>query len=170
MKNSASPSRRASNKWLRRSCAGIKGDVLSLGSMSDIDCEGGHYRDYFKSASSYLTSDVSDRSEIVLDVRDMSVIPSRRYNCVFCSGVLEHVDDFMAGMREITRVLSPGGILLLGVPFRQPIHSIPDDFWRFTPFGIEYMLKNDYEIIEIKPIGNSVKNFAISYWVKAKKL
>ena len=169
MKNStSSPSRRMSNKWLRRVCADIQGDVLSLGSMSDIDCEGDTYRHYFKSASSYLTSDVSDRAEVKLDVRDMSSVPSRRYNCVFCSGVLEHVDDFMAGMREITRVLAPGGVLLLGVPFRQAIHSIPDDFWRFTPFGIEYMLK-DYEIIVIKPIGNSVKNFAISYWIKALK-
>jgi len=169
MKNSASPSRRQSNKWLRKRCADITGSVLSLGSMSDIDCEGSTYRRYFKSASSYLTSDVSDRAEIYLDARDMKDIPDRRFNCVFCSGVLEHVDDFMKAVSEIGRVLAPGGVLLLGVPFRQPIHSIPDDFWRFTPYGIEYMLKKDFQIIEIKPIGNSVKNFAISYWTFAIK-
>ena len=165
----ASASRKTSNKWLRAVCKDIKGDVLSLGSMSDIDCEGGHYRDYFKSSSSYLTSDVSEKAEIVLDARDMSSITDRRFNCVFCSGVLEHVDDFMKAVSEITRVLTTGGTLLLGVPFRQPIHSIPDDFWRFTPFAIEYMLKNDYRIMTILPIGNQVKNFAVSYWVEAIK-
>jgi len=164
----ASKSRKESNIWLKKVCKNIKGDVLSIGSLQDIDCEGGVYRSYFKKASSYLTSDVEGNVDMILDVRDMAVVPDRRFNCVFCAGVLEHVDDFMAGIREITRVLAPGGILLLGVPFRQAIHSIPQDFWRFTRFGIEYMLK-DFVIMEIKELDDSIENFPATYWVKAIK-
>lgn len=165
----ASKSRIASNKWLKKECADITGDVLSIGSMGDRDNEGGYYRHYFKSASVYLTSDTDESSEIYLDVRDMKSIPDRRFNCVFVSGVLEHVDDFMKAVSEIGRVLTMGGVLILGVPFRQPIHMFPDDYWRFTPFGIEYMLKKDFQILKMKAIGTQVKNFAVTYYVKAIK-
>jgi SAM-dependent methyltransferase len=168
----ASKSRIDSNKWLRRKAKGIKGKVLSIGAMNDDDCEGGKYRNYFSSADSYTTSDcmsILGEVDIVLDVRDMSTEEDGKYDCVFCSGVLEHVDDFMQGMREITRILRKKGTLLLGVPFRQAIHSAPDDYWRFTEFGIEHMLK-DYKIKEIRPIDESVEKFPASYWVKAIKI
>jgi predicted SAM-dependent methyltransferase len=166
-----SQARIESNKWLKRKTKGIKGDVLSIGSMNDDDCEGHKYREYFESANSYTTSDnesILGEVDIVLDVRDMSLVKDESYDCIFCSGVLEHVDDFMQGMREITRILKPKGTLLLGLPFRQGIHSYPHDYWRFTEFAIEYMLK-DYKIKEIKPIDESIKEFPASYWVEANK-
>jgi SAM-dependent methyltransferase len=165
----ASKSRMESNQWLKKVAKNIKGDVLSIGAMQDIDCEGDVYRHYFKKADSYITSDIEGNVEMLLDVRDMSIIPDRRYNCVFCAGVLEHVDDFMAGMREITRILTPGGILLLGVPFRQAIHSFPYDYWRFTRFGLEYMLRDKYVILEIKELDDKEENFPATYWVRAIK-
>lgn len=168
----ASKSRRESNAWLKKVAADIKGDVLSIGSLNDDDCQGKKYRDYFTSAKSYTTSDtmaVCGEVDIVLDVRDMSSIEDGTFDCIFCSGVLEHVDDFMKGMREMTRILKPGGTLLLGLPFRQAIHVVPEDYWRFTCFGIEYMLIDDYDIQEMKAIDDKDKNFAASYWTRAIK-
>ncbi|NDJ76694.1 MAG: methyltransferase domain-containing protein, partial [Chloroflexi bacterium] len=84
-------------------------------------------------------------------------------------GVLEHVDDFQAGMREITRVLKPGGILLLGLPFRQALHLEPHDYWRFTEYGLRYLLEDDYDIQRLDPINLTVPKFPASYWIKARK-
>ena len=100
----------------------------------------------------------------------MPEIESSTYDCVFCSGVLEHIDDFQAALAEITRVLRPGGVLLLGLPFRQPVHQSPHDYWRFTEFGIRYLLRDSYEIADIAAIDQDPKKvFPSAYWVKAVK-
>lgn len=167
-----SRSRRESNRWLLRQCPEIQGDVLSIGSESDSDRQGDFYRNYFSMASSYTTSEVSPEfgCDIICDVRSMPQIVDNRYNCIICNGVLEHVDDFHAGIAEMTRILKSGGILLLGVPFRQAIHMGPQDFWRFTEFGVRHLLKDTYEIIELTGIeGKKKEGFPAAYWVKARK-
>lgn len=167
----ASQSRQESNDWLRNRAADIGGHVLSIGSDTDEDNNGGRYRDYFKKCLSYTTSEATSEFnvDLVLDVRSMPQIQNDSFDCVFCSGVLEHVDDYLAGLKEITRILRQGGILLLGLPFRQAIHMAPNDYWRFTEHGLRYMLRDDYEILELKSVDNSVPNFPAAYWLKAKK-
>lgn len=164
-------SRKESNAWLRHHAADIKGHVLSIGSGRDVDIEGGRYKDYFTNCSTYTTSDITPEfdPDMVLDVRSMPEIPDESFDCVFCSGVLEHVDDYLSALREMTRILKPGGILLLGLPFRQALHMAPHDYWRFTEHGIRYMLQDDYEILDLSPMDSSVPNFPAAYWVKAKK-
>jgi SAM-dependent methyltransferase len=164
--------RKESNQWLRRQCMGIQGDVLSIGSESDSDRQGDFYRNYFSMASSYTTSEVSPKfgCDLICDVRSMPQIADSRYDCIICNGVLEHVDDYRAGLAEMTRILKNGGILLLGVPFRQAIHMGPHDFWRFTEFGVRYLLKDDYDIIDLVGIDRKNKGaFPAAYWVKARK-
>ncbi len=158
-----------SNTWLRRVAKGITGDVLSIGSRDDRDGEGSFYRHYFQLALSYTTSDICGAVDLNLDIRNKTTVPDGRFNCIFCSGVLEHVDDFHAGLAEITRMLKAGGTLLLGLPFRQAIHDAPTDFWRFTRYAIEYLLKKEYTILEIKEIDCSVNDFPAAYWVQAIK-
>lgn len=164
-----SKGRLESNQWLRTATRGVTGDVLSVGSRDDRDGEGGSYRDYFTSASSYTTSDVAGDVDLRLDARKMPGVPDGRYNGIFCSGVLEHVDDFHTALSEITRILASGGTLLLGLPFRQAIHDGPLDFWRFTKFAIGYMLKDRYHVCEIREIDVEANNFPAAYWVKAVK-
>ncbi|WP_322757186.1 class I SAM-dependent methyltransferase [Synechococcus sp. CBW1107] len=168
---SISRSRRESNLWLRGVCHSINGRVLSIGSGDDLDHEGGNYRSYFPSCSSYTTSEVTQGFpvDLVLDVRDMHEIQDHSFDAVYCSGVLEHVDDFRQGLKEITRILVPGGTLLLGLPFRQAIHMQPYDFWRFTEFGIRFMLEPSFLVEELKAIDADDPLNPAAYWVRATK-
>ncbi|MDA8217256.1 MAG: glycosyltransferase, partial [Dehalococcoidales bacterium] len=170
----ASKARCEANSWLRRRAGEVRGRVLSIGSGDDQDGEGGCYRRYFASASAYVTSEVEPRPDcdLVLDVRDMPTIGAKSYDCVFCSGVLEHVDDYHAALREIRRVLKDGGLLLLGVPFRQPIHMPPNDYWRFTRHGVELLLESHgFGIAELIALDDSPStSFPAAYWAKANKL
>lgn len=171
--NGVSNARRESNVWLQRVCSGIPGRVLSIGSGDDSDGEGSKYRNYFTEALSYTTSEVSSGfdSDLLLDIRSMPEIADGYFDCVYCSGVLEHVDDFQAGVAEITRILADGGVLLLGLPFRQAIHLAPNDYWRFTEFGIRHLLRDDYVIKELTPVDAvGGAEFPAAYWTKAIKM
>jgi SAM-dependent methyltransferase len=167
----ASALRKESNIWLREHCRDVSGAILSIGSGNDGDHEGGFYRDYFPAASSYTTSEVfpSEHCDLLIDVRSMPEIADGSYSGIYCSGVLEHVDEFRRGFDELTRILVPGGILLLGLPFRQAIHMAPQDFWRFTEYGIRYLLASSFEVIAMKEIGTEVPGFPGTYWFKARK-
>src|SRR6201996_3478430 len=55
---------------------------------------------------------------------------------VECDAVLEHVRDPERVMREIERVLAPGGYAHLVTPFCHPFHEYPKDYRRFTVDGL----------------------------------
>lgn len=52
--------------------------------------------------------------------------PSGRFHLVTCLDVLEHVDDDAAAMRELARVVAPGGFLLVTVPAHPHLWSAHD--------------------------------------------
>lgn len=56
---------------------------------------------------------------------------------IICESLLEHVADADAVIKEIKRVLKPGGWLYISVPFMLGFHSAPMDYRRWTAMGLE---------------------------------
>lgn len=54
------------------------------------------------------------------------------YDHVLLINVLEHVFNYRQLLSEATRVVKPGGSVIVVVPFLFPIHPSPHDYWRFT--------------------------------------
>lgn len=68
-------------------------------------------------------------------------VPSYSFTTVLCLEMLEHDPDPFQTMREIARVLQPGGTAVLstrGIGF--PLHEHPKDYWRFTEDGLRILL------------------------------
>ena len=164
----ASPARQMSNALLRDWCADVTGRVLSIGSGGDTDKEGRQYREYFTRASAYVTSDIEGvpGCDLTLDSRRMD-LPDASFDALFVSGVLEHVDDVGAAVSECHRVLTTGGVLFVGVPFVQPVHRAPLDFWRFTEYGLRWLLRA-FQIDDVRAVGNDQKR-PDAYWARARK-
>lgn len=65
-----------------------------------------------------------------------------KFDSIFSSQVFEHIFNIEDIVMELNRVLKPGGVMLLTVPFAYPKHCEPYDYKRYTQAGIENLLKN----------------------------
>lgn len=92
--------------------------------------------------------------DVVGDIHHMP-IGSEAFDCVFCTGTLEHVRDPWQAIREIHRVLKPGGIVHIDVPFIQGYHADPTDYWRFTLDGLKLLCESFEELDSGVHIGPS---------------
>lgn len=65
----------------------------------------------------YVTSDldVTQRADLRLDITALD-LPDDAIDAVICSHVLEHVPDDATAMRELRRIVAPGGWCLVMVP------------------------------------------------------
>ena len=72
--------------------------------------------------------------DIVADITTLDGVPAEGFDAAICTSLLEHVVDREQTVQNICRVLAPGGVLLLTVPQRYPIHLDPiDTGFRPTP-------------------------------------
>ena len=56
-------------------------------------------------------------------------------------------------MTEAKRLLRPGGHLILTAPFFWPLHEEPRDFYRYSPYGLRYLLEETgFEVVEVVPL------------------
>jgi ubiquinone/menaquinone biosynthesis C-methylase UbiE len=72
----------------------------------------------------YITADIeSPLAKVKMDIHEIP-FAANTFDAVLCNHVLEHVRDDIQAMREIHRVLKPGGFAILQVPFFNPIPEV----------------------------------------------
>ncbi len=102
-------------------------------------------------------------------VGDIHAMPFKdgSQEAVICMAVLEHVEDPWKAMREIYRVLEPGGYCFIYVPFLYYYHpeiGYYADYWRFTKDALKLLAK-DFSKVEIQPVRG-----AIGTWIRLSPL
>lgn len=69
----------------------------------------------------YITADIeSPLAKVKMDIHSIP-FEDNTFDFVLCNHVLEHVDSDLIAMKEIQRVLKPGGLSILQVPFFHPV-------------------------------------------------
>jgi SAM-dependent methyltransferase len=93
--------------------------------------------------------------------------PDGRFDCVLSSQVLEHVGDPLTYLSEAWRVLRPGGSLILSTHGIWPYHPDPSDFWRWTPDGLQRVIRNArFEIVSVQSVLGP-ESVALQLWQDA---
>lgn len=91
-------------------------------------------------------------------VSDITAIPvtDGSFDAVMCTEVLEHVPDPVAALKEMDRVLKPGGYLLVTAPFASITHFAPYHFASgLSRFFYEHHLgQMGYDIVDLQQNGN----------------
>lgn len=138
-------------RLLRRALA--ERAAYARGRMLDVGCGAQPYRDLFPQVERYVGLD--QPGPLRVDIcGDGMALPFRAnaFDTVLCNQVLEHVPEGAVLMAEITRVLKPGGILLLTVPLTWDLHLEPTDYYRYTRYGLQYLAdKSGLQVLDITP-------------------
>jgi SAM-dependent methyltransferase len=138
---------------LKQSGAYVKGVTL------DVGCGHKPYeKTFFAGAEKYIGMDyLTDRSkpDVVGSATDIPLADAS-FDTVVSTEVLEHVADPLKALREMYRVLKPGGYLILSTPMYWPRHEVPYDFFRYPYDGLLHLVKTSgFELVQLYNRGHS---------------
>jgi ubiquinone/menaquinone biosynthesis C-methylase UbiE len=169
--------------WLHRTAvrdAVVRELPRMEGTVLDVGCGTAPYRELVLSAPSRATRHIgldmpSERyplQELTWDGRTMP-LPDSSVQQVLLTEVLEHCPDPAAVLAECLRVLTPGGRLLLTVPFLWPLHEVPYDEYRYTPFALERLLGTaGFAGVDVRALGGWDASLAqmLGLWVRRRPM
>jgi SAM-dependent methyltransferase len=79
--------------------------------------------------------------DLVMDAETMGEhLPPDSVDFVVSTSMLEHTPRPWKVVDSVARILRPGGICLLSVPWIFPLHGEPDDYWRFSIHGLRRLV------------------------------
>lgn len=96
------------------------------------------------------------KATLIGDLRNLSGVKENQYDCIILTHVLGIIDDYEAAIREIYRILKPGGRLLLTVSALSPTRDLELNYWRFTKASALYVFSKYFakEQLSVESYGN----------------
>ena len=156
------------DRWVRAQAESVPTNSRVL----DVGAGSAPYRESFKHCR-YFTQDFAqlDPGQLLhgayseVDyLSDAASIPvqAESFDAVICTEVLEHVAEPIKVVQEISRVLRPGGKLILTAPLGSGIHQEPYHFYGgFTPYWYErFLAQAGFENIRVESNEGSFRAFS----------
>lgn len=117
------------------------------GVLYDLGSGDSPYKDFFmRYAQHYIAVDWSLgkndlKIDIIADLNQQLPIESAVADTVVTLSVLEHLNEPYVMLSEAYRILKSKGSIIIQVPWQWWIHEEPYDFFRYTPYGLKYLLE-----------------------------
>lgn len=116
-----------------------------------------------------MAANVDDR----VDIQNMTIYADSQFQIFICSHVLEHVTDDIAAMRELYRVLAPGGWGICMVPIDLGLSevyenaNIVDEAGRWKHFGQKDHVRKYSKagfVARLESVGFTVQQYGLSHF------
>lgn len=148
------------------------------GKLVDIGCGNKPYLRYFSLIDEYIGVDIDNNEADIVANAEFLPIKSNSIDIVLCNQLIEHVSEPIKIIVEINRILKEEGILILTAPQMGRLHGEPNDYYRYTKWGLKYLLEENrmkLEIIEshggiFRAIGSHLNFFIIDYFGRSNYL
>jgi SAM-dependent methyltransferase len=134
--------KRALYKKLRQYRRFAKGKLLDIGCGSKPYCQlfSPGVKEYVGLDFKKTAGDRISHADVIGSALDLP-FANNSFDTVLSTEVLEHIPLPGKMLKEIYRVLRPGGYIILTAPLFWPIHEKPFDYFRYTPYGLRYLLE-----------------------------
>jgi SAM-dependent methyltransferase len=149
------------NKSFKKVSTLIKGKVL------DVGCGEKPFKEEIEKLSdAYFGVDwpstlhKQNEIDVYADMSKPLPFKSEAVDTIVSFQVLEHLAEPEGFLLESYRVLRKQGIIILTTPFMWGVHEQPHDYYRYTSFGLKYLLvKTGYRNVYVLP--------NTGYWITA---
>lgn len=141
-----------SDVYLKKNTSKFKGVLYDLGAG-----ESPYKQWLMQFAATYVAVDWAGsmhttQPDVVADLNRPLPIEDSVADTVISLSVLEHLCEPQTMLSEAFRILKQGGDLVLQVPWQWSIHEAPHDYFRYTPYGLKYLLeKAGFVSVHIEP-------------------
>src|ERR1044072_5627944 len=116
-------------------------------------CDFGNVQEFYGNLDDGNRGDISSRHTYICPIEKIPCADDT-FDFILCTQVLEHVPDPLAAVKELRRVLKSSGQLFLTVPQGYGVHGEPYNFFYFTKYGLELVLKQaGFEVMKIRERG-----------------
>jgi len=120
-----------SEQWqelIRRADGGL---ILDLGSGNNLS-EGGNL----------IKLDIFPLPNVdVVGVAENLPFVNERFRAVISGAVFEHVQDPFLSIKEVHRIIEPGGDVYIETAFLQPVHAFPSHYFNMTRSGADHLCR-----------------------------
>ena len=151
------------NEWIKQQVANIPVNSKIL----DVGAGGCPHKSKFEHCQ-YFSQDFVQLSNVQIQnqvgygkidfISDILNIPvdDESFDVILCTEVIEHVPNPIEALKEMSRILKPGGKLLITAPMQSGLHQEPYHFYGgYTKYWYEKFLReNNFDSIQIEPNGS----------------
>jgi SAM-dependent methyltransferase len=97
---------------------------------------------YRKLFPNRVSVDINEKlnPDVVGDIYDLPFDDSSQ-DTVLCIEVFEHLKEPQKAADELHRILKKGGVLIFATRFLYPLHDVPGDYWRYTPYVLKEIFR-----------------------------
>lgn len=106
--------------WFQKHRDELKGNILYFA------CESGIKMWLDRNKVKYTTADLFTKADLKLDIQNTG-LPDNSWDWVICNHVLEHVDNYKQALKEMYRILKPGGRLICSFPILENLPTLIEE-------------------------------------------
>jgi SAM-dependent methyltransferase len=133
--------------------------------LLDVGCGVKPYAPWFAPyVSEHVGVDIPGNPNAELEGKIEAIpVEDASFDAVLCTQVLEHCDDPAQAVRELRRVLKPGGRVLLSTHGVMVYHPAPHDLWRWTHEGLErlFLTNASWATVSVRPAAGTTATLAL---------